>query len=117
MATLTAYSAALKPGLIFRGRKFSLSEPARLEVGPILINSGYRNSRVNSLVGGVSNSQHLIGQAADIRPQDPAQLQRLVAFLKSCKHTDQLLTASTWLHVSWNPFAPPRRFVRIGYYK
>jgi hypothetical protein len=60
-----------------------LLEPARLEVGPILINSGYRNSRVNSLVGGVSNSQHLIGQAADIRPQDPAQLQRLVAFLKS----------------------------------
>jgi putative chitinase len=78
---------------------------------------GYRNSRVNSLVGGVPNSQHLIGQAADIRPQDPAQLQRLVAFLKSCEHTDQLLTASTWLHVSWNPFAPPRRFVRIGYYK
>ena len=38
-----------------------LLEPARLEVGPILINSGYRNSRVNSLVGGVSNSQHLIG--------------------------------------------------------
>ena len=94
-----------------------LLEPARLEAGPILINSGYRNSRVNSLVGGVSNSQHLIGQAADIRPQDPAQLQRLVAFLKSCEHTDQLLTAPTWLHVSWNPFAPPRRFVRIGYYK
>ena len=94
-----------------------LLEPARLEVGPILINSGYRNSRVNSLVGGVSNSQHLIGQAADIRPQDPAQLQRLVAFLKSCEHTDQLLTAPTWLHVSWNPFAPPRRFVRIGYCK
>ena len=117
MATLLAYSAALKPGLIFRGRKFSRSEPARLEAGPILINSGYRNSRVNSLVGGVSNSQHLIGQAADIRPRDPAQLQRLVAFLKSCEHTDQLLTASTWLHVSWNPFAPPRRFVRIGYYK
>ena len=94
-----------------------LLEPARLEVGPILINSGYRNSRVNSLVGGVSNSQHLIGQAADIRPRDPAQLQRLVAFLKSCEHTDQLLTGTTWLHVSWNPFAPPRRFVRIGYYK
>ena len=94
-----------------------LLEPARLEVGPILISSGFRNSRVNSLVGGVKNSQHLIGQAADIRPQDPSQFQRLVSFLKSCKYTDQLLTASNWLHVSWNPFAPPRRFVRIGYYK
>ena len=94
-----------------------LLEPARLEVGPIIINSGFRNSRVNSLVGGVKNSQHLIGQAADIHPQDPAQFQRLVNFLRSCPHTDQLLTASNWLHVSWNPFGPPRHYVRIGYYK
>ena len=90
-----------------------LLEPARLEVGPILISSGFRNS----LVGGVKNSQHLIGQAADIRPQDPAQFQRLVSFLKSCKYTDQLLTASNWLHISWAPFTPPRHFIRISYYK
>ena len=94
-----------------------LLEPARLEVGPILISSGFRNSRVNSLVGGVKNSQHLIGQAADIRPQDPSQFQRLVSFLKSCKYTDQLLTASNWLHISWAPFTPPRHFIRIGYYR
>ena len=94
-----------------------LLEPARLEVGPILISSGFRNSRVNSLVGGVKNSQHLIGQAADIHLQDPAQFQRLVSFLKSCKYTDQLLTASNWLHISWNPFGKPRHYVRIGYYK
>ena len=94
-----------------------LLEPARLEVGPILISSGFRNSRVNSLVGGVKNSQHLIGQAADIRPQDPAQFQRLVSFLKSCKYTDQLLTGNGWLHISWNPFDSPRHYVRIGYYK
>ena len=94
-----------------------LLEPARLEVGPIIINSGFRNSRVNRLVGGVSNSQHLIGQAADIRPKDPAQFQRLVDFLKAHALTDQLLTGSTWLHLSWNPFAQPRRYIRIGYYK
>ena len=94
-----------------------LLEPARLEVGPIIINSGFRNSRVNRLVGGVSNSQHLIGQAADIRPKDPAQFQRLVDFLKAHALTDQLLTGSTWLHISWNPFAQPRRYIRIGYYK
>jgi uncharacterized protein YcbK (DUF882 family) len=58
-----------------------LLEPARQAVGPILINSGFRNPRVNALVGGVRNSQHLLGQAADIRPQDPQQFQRLVAFL------------------------------------
>ena len=94
-----------------------LLEPARLEVGPIIVNSGFRNSRVNALVGGVANSQHLLGQAADIRPKDPAQFQRLVAFLKACEYTDQLLTASSWLHISWNPFGSPRHFVRLGYYK
>ncbi len=94
-----------------------LLEPARLEVGPILINSGYRNQRVNALVGGVKNSQHLQGCAADIRPRDPQQFQRLVAFLRSCEYTDQLLTGSGWLHISWNPFGQPRHFVRIGYYK
>ena len=94
-----------------------LLEPARLEVGPIIVNSGFRNSRVNSLVGGVANSQHLLGQAADIRPKDPAQFQRLVAFLKTCEYTDQLLTASSWLHISWNPFSTPRHYVRVGYYK
>lgn len=94
-----------------------LLEPARLEVGPILINSGYRNQRVNALVGGVKNSQHLQGCAADIRPRDPQQFQRLVAFLRSCEYTDQLLTGSGWLHISWNPSGQPRHFVRIGYYK
>ena len=94
-----------------------LLEPARQVVGPIIINSGYRNPRVNALVGGVKNSQHLLGQAADIRPRDPQQFQRLVAFLKACEYTDQLLTASSWLHISWNPFASPRHYIRVGYYK
>ena len=32
---------------------------------PIIITSGYRNSEVNKLVGGVANSQHTKGQAVD----------------------------------------------------
>ena len=94
-----------------------LLEPARQIVGPIIINSGFRNEAVNRRVGGVKNSQHLIGQAADIRPQDPAQFQRLVDFLKTNALTDQLLTGSSWLHLSWNPFASPRHYIRLGYYK
>ena len=94
-----------------------LLEPARREVGPIIINSGFRNPRVNALVGGVNNSQHLLGQAADIRPKDPRQFQRLVDFLRANEYTDQLLTGNGWLHISWCPFAAPRHFVRIGYYK
>ena len=95
-----------------------LLEPARQAIGcPLIVNSGFRNSRVNRLVGGVKNSQHLLGQAADIRPKDPAQFQRLVSFLKAHALTDQLLTANGWLHISWTPFTPPRHFVRLGYYK
>jgi len=96
----------------------NLLEPARQAIGcPIIINSGFRNPRVNALVGGVKNSQHLLGQAADIRPKDPRQFQRLVDFLRACEHTDQLLTGPGWLHISWSPFSPPRHYVRIGYYK
>ena len=93
-----------------------LLEPARREVGPIIINSGFRNPRVNALVGGVNNSQHLLGQAADISPKDLRQFQRLVDFLRANEYTDQLLTGNGWLHISWTPFAAPRHYVRIGYY-
>ena len=93
-----------------------LLEPARLIVGPIIINSGFRNEDVNRKVGGVTNSQHLFGQAADIRPKEFEQFPKLVEFLKASPYTDQLLTGNGWLHISWNPFALPRHYVRIGYY-
>ena len=94
-----------------------LLEPARREVGPIIINSGFRSEGVNRMVGGVPNSQHLQGCAADIRPRDPKQFRRLVSFLKTHALTDQLLTGNGWLHISWTPFGTPRHDVRIGYYK
>ena len=95
-----------------------LLEPAREAIGcPIIVNSGFRNADVNSRVGGVRNSQHLQGCAADIRPKDPTKFQRLVVFLKTHALTDQLLTGSGWLHISWSPFRPPRHDVRISYYK
>lgn len=42
-------------------------EKIRLYTGPIIINSGVRCKIHNKKVGGVSNSQHLVGRAADIR--------------------------------------------------
>ena len=96
----------------------NLLEPAREAIGcPIIINSGFRNADVNRRVGGVKNSQHLQGCAADIRPKDPQQFQQLISFLKACEYTDQLLTGNGWLHVSWKPFGVPRHYIRIGYYK
>ena len=42
-------------------------EPLRDKIGkPIIINSAFRSVAVNRAVGGVSNSLHLLGQAADI---------------------------------------------------
>ena len=95
-----------------------LLEPARKAIGcPIIVNSGFRNEAVNRRVGGVRNSQHLQGCAADIRPRDPQQFQRLVSFLKACEYSDQLLTGPDWLHISWAPFRPPRHYIKIWYYK
>ena len=95
-----------------------LLEPAREAIGcPIIVNSGFRNASVNRRVGGVKSSQHLLGQAADIRPKDPQQFQRLVDFLRRHDLTDQLLTGPGWMHISWRPLGIPRHDVRIGYYQ
>ena len=102
--------------MIYGCRK--LLEPARQAIGcPIIINSGFRCEAVNRRVGGVRNSQHLQGCAADIRPKDPSQFWQLVEYLKICEYTDQLLTGNGWLHISWTPFGIPRHYIRIDYYK
>lgn len=50
-----------------------LLEPLRAEIGgKIIIGSGYRDAEKNKEVGGVPNSQHLYGQAADIKAYDSA---------------------------------------------
>ncbi len=42
-------------------------QPLRDAIGrPVYINSGYRSERLNARVGGVLNSRHLQGKAADI---------------------------------------------------
>ena len=44
-------------------------------------------------------------------------MENTVDFLRNCPYTDQLLTGPGWLHISWAPFADPRHYVRLGYYK
>lgn len=45
----------------------NILQPIRDKFGkPLYVNSGYRNPKVNRLVGGSSSSQHTLGQAADI---------------------------------------------------
>ena len=46
----------------------------------ITVNSGYRSPEYNAKIGGVKNSQHLLGKAADIRIEGlkPAEVYRLI---------------------------------------
>ena len=74
-------------------------DPVREKLGmPILVNSGYRCEKHNKDVGGVRNSQHLRGEAADIHCADNERLKQLI--IENGKF-DQLITYPTFLHVSY----------------
>ncbi|MBA7497634.1 hypothetical protein ES704_00362 [subsurface metagenome] len=51
---------------------------------PVYITSGYRCSRYNQKVGGVANSYHCIGLAADIKVKDI----NLITLLEICENID-----------------------------
>lgn len=70
----------------------------------LIVNSGYRCPRLNALVGGVKNSQHMRGEAADITTNSSthnALLFKKVA--NSDIDFDQLIleAGADWLHVSY----------------
>lgn len=67
---------------------------------PFNINSGFRCIELNKAVGGVANSQHTKGQAADVRVKDPRKL--LTELLKSGLIFDQAILYPTFLHLSYN---------------
>ena len=70
---------------------------------PVRVNSAYRCPRLNRLVGGSPNSQHMRGEAADIQPVDgnEADLEVLAQFLIANGKFDQLILYPTFIHVSW----------------
>jgi hypothetical protein len=83
-------------------------EPLRSAMGePIRISSGYRCERLNRAVGGVSNSQHLKGQAADICIDgDLKKGRRWFDYIRQHLQFDQLIwehdrSGTYWIHVSY----------------
>lgn len=85
---------------------------------PILISSGYRCPMLNKAVGGVVNSQHLKGLAADLVCSD---IEKLLSIIRETKGFDQVITEhnkgskSYWIHVSVAPvFSKPRNQVIIN---
>lgn len=85
-------------------------QPLRNSLGePIIITSGFRSPSLNKYVGGVANSRHLNGFAADIRIKTEAHARRMYEILKKNPCVDSCLVerkgATRWLHVqtSYNP--------------
>ena len=79
-------------------------DPLREAYGrPIRVNSGYRCPKLNNLVGGTPNSQHMRGEAADIQPVigNEADLPELARILIENGKFDQLILYPTFIHVSY----------------
>lgn len=69
---------------------------------PIIVTSCFRCAKVNSLVGGMSNSQHLKGEAADFQIKGMSPNQIIKTIQKSDIEYDQLINEyDKWVHVSF----------------
>lgn len=94
-------------------------ERIRAQLGvPIVVTSGYRCQLLNKAVGGVTSSDHVTGQAADIVvPQygTPLQVARALAPLVSVLGIGQLIYervgGKQWVHVSTR--VPPQAANRV----
>ena len=87
--------------------------PAREKLGkPITVNSGYRCQVHNRAVGGVANSQHMKGEAADIACEDN---EKLAEIIEANGKYDQLIRYKgaggkiRFVHVSWKRNGVNRR--------
>ena len=98
---------------------YFILEPARKELQrPIKISSGYRVPELNKAVGGVANSQHMIGSAADLQINNEQDGNILFDILSKNDHVDSLLYEKSktkkWIHVSWS--RNPRKIISRNYY-
>lgn len=67
----------------------------------ITVTSGYRSKELNRRVGGATNSQHILGEAADIVSDDN---RRLFDIIRTRLPFDQLIweKGGRWIHVSYS---------------
>ena len=94
-------------------------DPLREAYGkPIRVTSGYRCPKLNTLVGGSPNSQHMRGEAADIVAKYPEDNILLGKLLEALGKFDQLIYEQCdkqgnprWIHVSWKRKGMKRRQV------
>jgi hypothetical protein len=83
-------------------------EPVRARFGAVKVNSAYRSLRVNRAIGSKDNSQHRLGEAADIEVERVANAD-LARWIANNVPFDQLILeayrpgvpGSGWVHVSY----------------
>ena len=82
-------------------------EPLRRRFGKIRVTSGYRCPELNKAVGGVKNSQHMRGEAADLHVSSEEQARQWAGFIAGNLTFDQCIierrmgNGCCWLHVSY----------------
>lgn len=81
-------------------------DPLRRHLGkPIRVTSAYRSPAVNRAVGGAATSQHMAGEAADIKVDGLEPEAVAAAIVKAGATFDQLIVerkgGGAWVHVSY----------------
>lgn len=101
------------------GVQMVLDPLRRIIRSPIIITSGFRCSALNKAVGGVANSWHTKGNAADIRIKDEEEAKAIFEALKTLQSVDTVLfehsASSIWMHVQWNMERTPRHHYNFNY--
>lgn len=101
-----------------------LLEPVRQKYGsPITVTSGYRSPELNKAVKGATDSQHMRGEAADIRGISIADNMRLFHLIREHGLFDQVIAEDydpnsgtcAWVHVSLKREGANRRCALIKY--
>lgn len=93
-------------------------QPLRDAIGcPVRVTSGFRSERLNDYVGGVADSYHRLGLAADIHVNDDAHARRMFDVLKTNPYVDVCLfehkNGARWLHVQTSLY--PRHKYNFNY--
>ena len=83
---------------------------------PLHVTSGYRCTRLNRLAGGVDNSQHIVGEAADLTAGSRAENRALYEMaVRSKIPYDQIILekGGLWIHISYRRNNPRRQHLEL----
>lgn len=101
------------------GVQMVLDPLRRILQAPIIITSGYRCATLNKAVGGVTNSWHTKGNAADLRIKNEEEAKAIFQILKTLPSVDTVLfehsSTSIWMHVQWDMEKTPRHHYNFNY--